>query len=124
MIADFFTKPLQGALFNRLKAAVMGTISIKEFMETQYGTKECVEQKNNDAPDVRPKILWSDVVRGRNVKRTEGSKGTNEMTDVDTKRLQEPAIIDKKRMDLISGNTATTYYMTRMPCINSVGWIS
>ena len=98
MIADFFTKPLQGALFNRLKAAVMGTISIKEFMETPYGTKECVERKNDGAPDVRPKILWSDMVRGRNVKRTDGSERTNEMTDVDRKRLQEPVIIDKKRM--------------------------
>ena len=103
MIADFFTKPLQGALFNRLKAAVMGTISIKEFMETPYGTKECVERKNDGAPDVRPKILWSDMVRGRNVKRTDGSERTNEMTDVDRKRLQEPVIIDKKRM--VQGET-------------------
>ena len=38
------------------------------------------------------------MVRGRNVKRTDGSERTNEMTDVDRKRLQEPVIIDKKRM--------------------------
>ena len=43
------------------------------------------------------------MVRGRNVKRTDESKRTNEITDVDRKRLQEPVIIDKKRM--VQGKT-------------------
>ena len=31
-----------------------------------------VGRKNDGAPDVCPKILWSDMVKGRNVKRTDG----------------------------------------------------
>ena len=57
-----------------------------------------VEQKIDGAPDVRPKILWSDMVKGRNVKRTDEPERANKMTDVNKKTLQEPIIIDKKRM--------------------------
>ena len=32
MIADFFTKPLQGGLFKRLKAVIMGQVSVEEFI--------------------------------------------------------------------------------------------
>ena len=49
-------------------------------------------------PDVRPKILWSDVVKGRNIKRTDRPERTKDMTDVNRKKLQEPVIIDKKRV--------------------------
>ena len=31
MIADFFTKPLQGGLFKRLKEVIMGHVSVEEF---------------------------------------------------------------------------------------------
>ena len=43
-----------------------------------------VGRKNDGAPDVCPKILWSDMVKGRNVKRTDKSERTNEiMSDAD-----------------------------------------
>ena len=32
MIADFFTKPLQGTFFKRLKAVIMGQVSVEEFI--------------------------------------------------------------------------------------------
>ena len=32
MIADFFTKPLQGALLKRLKSVIMGQVSVEEFI--------------------------------------------------------------------------------------------
>jgi hypothetical protein len=43
MIGDFFTKPLQGADFKRLKAVVMGQISVEEFIAA-YTAKERVEK--------------------------------------------------------------------------------
>ena len=33
MVADFFTKPLQGRLFRTLKAVVLGQITISDFMK-------------------------------------------------------------------------------------------
>ena len=34
MIGDFFTKPLQGALFHCMKQVILGQGSIKEFTDT------------------------------------------------------------------------------------------
>ena len=42
MVADFFTKPLQGALFRKLKAVIMGEIDVIAFMELSSGSKERV----------------------------------------------------------------------------------
>ena len=43
MIADFFTKPLQGSKFQKLSAAVMGVVSYKAFVKSETtGSKECV----------------------------------------------------------------------------------
>ena len=41
MIADFFTKPLQGALFHRLRDVVMGKVSIKQLLDA-YDKQERV----------------------------------------------------------------------------------
>ena len=43
MIADFFTKPLQGSLFKSMKAVIMGQISVKDFSDS-IATKERVEE--------------------------------------------------------------------------------
>ena len=53
MIADFFTKPLQGALFNRLKEVIMGKVSIREFIDS-LATKERVG--DNVAADRNKKV--------------------------------------------------------------------
>ena len=42
MVADFFTKPLQGALFRKLKSVIMGEIDIKTFLAMSSGPKELV----------------------------------------------------------------------------------
>ena len=44
MIADFFTKPLQGSLFKTLKKVIMGQISVKDFSDS-LATKERVEER-------------------------------------------------------------------------------
>ena len=41
MIADFFTKPLQGQLFKKLRDVIIGKMSIQEFTNS-ITTKECV----------------------------------------------------------------------------------
>jgi hypothetical protein len=42
MVADFFTKPLQGALFRKLKSVIMGEIDVKTFQGMSSGPKERV----------------------------------------------------------------------------------
>jgi hypothetical protein len=42
MVADFFTKPLQGALFKKLKSVIMGEIDVQTFQNLSYGPKERV----------------------------------------------------------------------------------
>ena len=43
MIADFFTKPLQGELFRKLRAVIMGHVSLETFMsEVSVASKERV----------------------------------------------------------------------------------
>jgi hypothetical protein len=44
MVADFFTKPLQGALFRKLKSVIMGEIDVKTFLAMSSGPKERVEK--------------------------------------------------------------------------------
>ena len=49
MIADYFTKPLQGNLFTTLRDTIMGIIL--------YLTKECVEDKmcsGNERKEIKP----------------------------------------------------------------------
>ena len=40
MIADFFTKPLQGEVFRRLKAVIMGHVDLETFMASMSDTPE------------------------------------------------------------------------------------
>lgn len=44
MLADFLTKPLQGALFNKMKDAIMGRIDIETFRKLTSVSKERVEE--------------------------------------------------------------------------------
>ncbi len=40
MIADFFTKPLQGDLFRKLRAVIMGHVDLKTFMSQESDTSK------------------------------------------------------------------------------------
>ena len=86
MVADFFTKPLQGKLFQRLKRVIMGQIDIDEFIASMSDVpKERVgnneqnlvsgtnRQTDNDVPG-RKKVSWADVV-------THGSKPSKQRDD-------------------------------------------
>ena len=53
MIADFYTKPIQGSLFKRLSSAIMGEISLAEF-NNLVGSKERVENQKNRKNDPYP----------------------------------------------------------------------
>ena len=40
MIADFFTKPLQGDLFKKLRAVIMGHVDLETFMSQESDTSK------------------------------------------------------------------------------------
>jgi hypothetical protein len=54
MIADFFTKPLQGALFRKLKSVIMGEIDVKTFLAMSSGPKERVGRELPAATEKLP----------------------------------------------------------------------
>ena len=80
MIADFFTKPLQGALFYRMRDVVMGNISVHKFLNS-YEEKEYVEdslsshkleiEKENKTEEFNEgtgtgtkRVAWAEIVKG------------------------------------------------------------
>ena len=52
MIADFFTKPLQGGLFKKMKVVMLGHDSLEDFLDASSTTKERVgtNDKGVDSP--------------------------------------------------------------------------
>jgi hypothetical protein len=52
MVADFFTKPLQGALFRKLRAVIMGEVDVATFLAMSSGPKERVEKGTSEVPIV------------------------------------------------------------------------
>jgi hypothetical protein len=54
MIGDFFTKPLQGSLFKKFRAAILHIPDSVPLPLTTTGPQECVEETKT----------WADVVRG------------------------------------------------------------
>ena len=48
MIADFFTKPLQGALFNHLRNVIMGTEDIHTFAQSSIAKERVEENMSSD----------------------------------------------------------------------------
>ena len=63
MIADFFTKPLQGGLFKRLSEVVMGEIDIASFLK-QYSNKDEDVQKNHNHDESKERVEPSDYLTG------------------------------------------------------------
>ncbi len=70
MLADFFTKPLQGQLFRKFRDVVLGYkhIDTLEDTEEESSSQERVESSrdsNYRRPDDSPStVWWADVVRG------------------------------------------------------------
>ena len=77
MIADFFTKPLQGKLFRYLRDIVMGLAPFP--MEERVGLdvsrpeKSIVEECNSDTEISQPlnqeKVSWAEIVKGGKVRK-------------------------------------------------------
>jgi hypothetical protein len=71
MIADFLTKPLQGELFRKFRAVLMGHVHLNEAMLQPMTCKERVEEKNNAGTNKARNIRsWSEVVTGKRKERT------------------------------------------------------
>ena len=84
MLADFFTKPLQGALFRKFRDVILGYKHVNTLTETvESAAQERVEERPADGDSatseikedsVQPKrVSWADVVAGRTVKNTHAS---------------------------------------------------
>ena len=90
MMADFFSKPLQGALFRKLCDVVLGYIHIQSLhqvneespVEERVGKDEnsnsyTGEIATNDSPTVdsvrKNQMTWTDIIKGTN-KDIEGEK--------------------------------------------------
>ena len=66
MLADLFTKPLQGLLFQRLREVIMGWAHINILqVYVQPPKKERVENHvSGDEPDISQKLTYAQVVTG------------------------------------------------------------
>ena len=70
MLADYFTKPLQGSLFRRFREVIMGWNHIDTLKTFLKSTKECVgnggNDKSNEFSDTKTiikKVTYADAVR-------------------------------------------------------------
>jgi hypothetical protein len=70
MIADFFTKPLQGSLFKKMRATVMNLHEEIALPLTTNGPQECVESSPS----------WADVVKRDMVRKSSGNEHTSPTT--------------------------------------------
>jgi hypothetical protein len=68
MIADFYTKPIQGALFKCLRDIIMGISSF--LLEEHVETNEIKKENNNDKMNKNTvkKLTYADIVRQANYK--------------------------------------------------------
>ncbi len=63
MIADFFTKPLQGNLFRKMRDYVMGASGTLD--EERVGAQDTIgENKASNIP-LNPKRSWAEIVKGK-----------------------------------------------------------
>ncbi|CAJ1957919.1 unnamed protein product [Cylindrotheca closterium] len=76
MFADFFTKPLQGNLFRKLRDVVLGYKHIDSLFQTEesssqerVGSQDQREDyvSSDDSPSEVKKMSWADVVRKNRV---------------------------------------------------------
>lgn len=73
MMADYFTKPLQGRMFKMFRSVIMGHVHINELLsDPEFLLKECVEKikiviKNSGKPNINStgKATYADVLVGK-----------------------------------------------------------
>ena len=71
MIADFFTKPLQGKLFKYLRDIVMGQapfpmeerVGLSENSTKMSIVEECFSEQNKRKPFKSEKVSWAEIVK-------------------------------------------------------------
>lgn len=78
MVADFFTKPLQGSLFRKLKAVIMGQVDIQTFMsDNSVCSKErvgsCISE-NHGEPNIVTDVKVTNGLEPHRRKKIEESK--------------------------------------------------
>ena len=77
MIADFFTKPLQGSLFRKMRDVVLGRVTVEEFMSQCPPSKERVGENVISEKPKRAKLVNDDVHRNDKImKKNRGRKRT------------------------------------------------
>ena len=76
MLADFFTKPLQGSLFWRLKEFIMGWAHANILQDyVPPSKKERVENHfSGDKSETSQKATYVQVVAGNQIGKTDGTK--------------------------------------------------
>ena len=66
MLADFLTKPLQGALFKKFRAVILGTAHISTLGRVPHLAMERVEKKDHvEAVPTQSRVTWADVVKNK-----------------------------------------------------------
>jgi hypothetical protein len=68
MVADFFTKPLQGAQFKKLRAIIMNMSEDLPLPLTSAGPQECVGANSSGPVGDSTGRSWADVVRSPAIK--------------------------------------------------------
>ena len=69
MLADFFTKPLQGSLFRFFRDIIMGYTSITEILDEHPKIKERVENLKNYKSEILNKV--EDHIKRNNIRTKE-----------------------------------------------------
>ena len=69
MLADYFTKPLQGNVFRRFRNVIMGTVHINDLLlDPDFQIKERVEKVSQivikkSEPNNKKHVTYADIVR-------------------------------------------------------------
>ena len=76
MIADFFSKPLQGSLFKRFSAVIMGEVDLLTFLNSKPPPPKervdvSIDTKNITGGDVIYQPTYAEVTKGNTAKPTD-----------------------------------------------------
>ena len=83
MIGDFFSKPVQGGLFRRMRAVIMGRMTVDEFMTLYDPTSK--ERVGIDEKTSNAKLADDDVSCEMNKQEMGGRKKTSDLKRIDVK---------------------------------------
>lgn len=81
MLADYFTKPLQGKLFHTLRNIIMGNTTIFDMMSKYYPIKERVENNRNLEREEKDRESKTKIRKERNVNITNEKYRSMEQCD-------------------------------------------